>query len=137
MKKTRIMPEGHWDWTMPVKFSQGWKVGNLIFVGGQVALDQGKVIGVGNIEVQTRVVFENLRKVLNEVGADMSDIVKLNTYYVFDGKDEELREFWEKMTKIRMEYLADPGPSATAVRVMGLIYDDLLIEADAIAIVDE
>lgn len=138
MEKTRIMPEGHWDWSMPVKFSQGWKVGNLIFVGGQISADDhGHTIGAGDIEIQTRNVFENIRKVLNEAGADMSDIVKLNTYYVFDGEGDELRDFWEKMTRVRMEYLADHGPAATAVRVMGLAYEGLLIEVEAIAAVDE
>jgi enamine deaminase RidA (YjgF/YER057c/UK114 family) len=37
------------------------------------------------------------------------------------------------MTRIRLEFLADPGPAATAVRVAGLVYDGLLIEAEAIA----
>ncbi|PLR80575.1 enamine deaminase RidA [Bacillus canaveralius] len=138
MEKTRIMPKNHWDWSMPVPFSQGWKVGNLIFVGGQISADEnGKTIGVGDIEVQTRNVFENIRKVLNEAGADMKDIVKLNTYYVFDGDENEATEFWEKMTRVRMEYLADPGPVGTAIRIAGFAFEDLLIEVEAIAVVPD
>ncbi|PLR78346.1 enamine deaminase RidA [Bacillus sp. V3-13] len=138
MEKTRIMPKNHWDWSMPVPFSQGWKVGNLIFVGGQISADEnGKTIGVGDIEVQTRNVFENIRKVLNEAGADMKDIVKLNTYYVFDGDENEATEFWEKMTRVRMEYLADPGPAGTAIRISGFAFEDLLIEVEAIAVVPD
>ena len=139
MERTRIMPAGHWDWSMPVKFSQGWSVtGNVrwIFVGGQISADaQGRTIGAGDIAVQTRNVFESIRKVLAEAGASMADIVKLNTYYVFDGQGDEIRQFWEGMTKVRMEYIADPGPAATAVRVAGLAYPDLLIEVEAIAVV--
>ena len=41
----------------------------------------------------------------------------------------------EHMTRVRMEYLVDPGPAATAVRVDGLVYPGLLIEAEAIAVV--
>ncbi|MEE9198307.1 MAG: RidA family protein [Dehalococcoidia bacterium] len=138
MERKRIMPEGHWYWSMPVPFSQGWRIGNMVFVGGQISADeQGRPIGVGDIEVQTRNVFENVRTVLREAGADMKDVVKLNTYYVDDSKGEAAREFWEKMTKVRMEYLADPGPAATAVKVAGLAYDGLLIEVEAIAIVGE
>ena len=138
MEKTCIMPKGHWDWSMPVTFSQGWKIGNMIFVGGQISADEhGRPIGVGDIEVQTRNVFENIRKVLREVGADMKDIVKLNTYYVHEEDGEGVQEFWEKMTRVRMEYLPDPGPVGTAVRVRGLAYDGLLIEVEAIAVVDE
>ena len=139
MKRTRIMPAGHWDWSMPVKFSQGWSIeGEVrwVIVGGQISADeQGRTIGPGDIALQTRNVFESIKRVLAEAGATMADIVKLNTYYVFEGRGDQIREFWEQMTKVRMEYIADPGPAATAVRVMGLAYPDLLIEVEAIAVV--
>jgi enamine deaminase RidA (YjgF/YER057c/UK114 family) len=139
MQKRRIMPAGHWDWSMPVKFSQGWSIeGDVrwIIVGGQISADEhGRTIGVGDIALQTRNVFENVKKVLAEADATMADIVKLNTYYVFDGKGDEIREFWEQMTNVRMEYIADLGPAATAIRVMGLAFPDLLIEVEAIAVV--
>ncbi|MDF9845369.1 MULTISPECIES: RidA family protein [unclassified Paenibacillus] len=138
MEKVRIMPENHWNWSMPVPFSQGWKVGNLIFVGGQISADENSnTIGVGDIEVQTRNCFENIRKVLNEVGADMKDIVKLNTYYVFEGDESEATDFWEKMTKVRMEYIKEPGPVGTAIRISGFAFKDLLIEVEAIAVVGD
>ena len=138
MKKTRIMPKGHWYWSMPVPFSQGWKVGNMIFVGGQISADEkGNPIAPNDMEAQTRNVFENVRAVVREVGADMKDIGKLNTYYVDDSTGEGSREFWEKMTRVRMEYIPEPGPSATAVKVSGLAYDGLVIEVEAIAIVEE
>lgn len=136
--RQRLMPAGHWDWTIPVKFSQGWRIGNLVFVGGQISADhQGRTIGVGDIEVQTRNVFENVRKVLAEAGAEMRHIVKLNTYYVCGAEGDEIRLFWERMTRVRMEYLEEPGPSATAVRVMGLAFPDLLIEVEAIAVIPD
>jgi 2-iminobutanoate/2-iminopropanoate deaminase len=136
--KQRIMPKDHqWDWSMPVSFSQGWRVDNLVFVGGQVSADKdGNAIGVGDIEVQTRNTFENIGRVLRDAGADWTDIVKLNTYYVFDGADDELKAYWEKMTRVRMQFLPTPGPAGTAVRVAGLAYPDLLIEVEAIAVVD-
>src|SRR5947207_3542529 len=139
MKKTRIMPTGHWDWSMPVKFSQGWSIEGpvrWIIVGGQISADEhGRTIGKGDIGLQTRNVFESIKKVLAEAGGTMADIVKLNTYYVFEGKGDDIREFWERMTAVRMEYIADLGPAATAVRVMGLAYPDLLIEVEAMAVV--
>ncbi|MDX6592547.1 MAG: 2-iminobutanoate/2-iminopropanoate deaminase [Gaiellales bacterium] len=137
MNKTRIMPKNHWDWSIPVPLSQGWVVENLLFVGGQISADDtGRAIGVGDIEVQTRNVFQNITTVLNEAGADWDNVVKLNTYYVFNGTDEELTPYWEKMTRVRMEFLRHPGPAATAVRVAGLIYPNLLIEAEVIAVLD-
>ena len=138
MKKQRLMPKDHWDWSMPVPFSQGWRTGNIVFVGGQISADQkGRTIGVGDIETQTREVFQNIRKVLREAGADMKDVVKINTFYVFDGKGEELTKFWERMTKVRMEFFEEPGPCGTGVRVAGLAYPDLLIEAEAVAVLSD
>ena len=136
MQRQRLMPKNHWDWSMPVPFSQGWRVGNTVFVGGQISADEkGRTIGVGDIELQTRTVFENIRSVLREASAEMKDVVKINTFYVFDGEGEELTKFWEKMTKVRMEFFDQPGPCGTGVRVAGLAYPDLLIEAEAIAII--
>jgi enamine deaminase RidA (YjgF/YER057c/UK114 family) len=140
MEKQRLMPQGHWDWSIPVPFSQGWKVGNckLIFVGGQISADEnGRTVGVGDIETQTRNVFEGIRRVLREAGADMKDIVKFNTFYVFEGEGDEIREYWEKMTRVRMEFFEEPGPCGTGVRVSGLAYPDLLIEVEAIAAVPD
>ncbi len=37
MEKIRIMPDEFWDWPLPTTFSQGWRIGNLVFVGGQVS----------------------------------------------------------------------------------------------------
>ena len=135
-RRQRLAPPGHWNWHIPVPFSQGWRVGNLVFVGGQLSADEnGNVIGAGDIEVQTRNVFENITRVLSEAGAHWTDVVKLNTYYCFDGERGDITAFWEKMTRIRMEYLPDPGPCGTAVRVAGFMYDGFLIEAEAIAVV--
>ena len=77
------------------------------------------------------------RKVLNEVGADMHHIVKFNTFYVFEGEGDEIREYWEKMTAVRLEFFEEPGPVGTAVRISGLAFPDLLIEVEAIAYAPE
>jgi enamine deaminase RidA (YjgF/YER057c/UK114 family) len=134
--RRRLMPAGHWDWHVPTPFSQGWRVGSMVFVGGQLSLDEnGEVLGAGDIEVQTRNAFANVTRVLADAGATWDDVVKINTYYVFDGDGADAQAFWTKMTRVRMEFLPDPGPCGTGVRVEGLMYDGLLIEVEAIAIV--
>jgi enamine deaminase RidA (YjgF/YER057c/UK114 family) len=135
--KQRLVPPGHWDWHTPVPLSQGWRAGDFVYVGGQVSADEhGNPIGVGDIEVQTRNVFENVGKVLADAGATWDDVVKINTYYVYDGDPAAAQEFWARMTAVRMEFLPDPGPCGTGVRVDGLMYPDLLIEVEAIAVLD-
>ena len=51
-------------------------------------------------------------RVLNEAGAEMRHLVKFNTYYVFEGEGDEIREYWEKMTAVRLEFLGTRGRSA-------------------------
>ena len=136
--RRRIMPAGHWDWSMPVPFSQGWRVGNVVFAGGQISADRkGRTIGAGDIAVQTENVFESLIAVLNEAGAEMSDVVKLNTYYHYDDSGASPTEYWEKMTEVRRRYFPPLGPAATAVQVDGYAFEDLLIEVEAIAVVED
>ena len=134
MKKTRLMPAEHWDWSIPVSFSQGWRVGDLVFVGGQISLaPDGRVVGPGDIETQTRTTFEFIRRVLREGGADDRDLVKLNTWYDFEGEGAALRDYWERMARVELERLPSPGPVDTPVRIAGLASDAILIEIDAIA----
>lgn len=135
MNKVRIMPKGHWDWSMPVSFSQGWKIGNLIFVGGQVPRDEsGNTIGEGDIEKQTHNVFQNIEAVLKEVGSGFEDIVKLSTFYAHDNQ-ENLEVFKNKITQVAMEYFSSAGPAVTEVQIAGFARDGVFVEIEAIAVV--
>jgi 2-iminobutanoate/2-iminopropanoate deaminase len=62
-------------------YSQALRVGKLIFVSGQVAIDpeQGKII-LGGIREQTVRVMENIKMILNAAGYDLGDIVQSNVY---------------------------------------------------------
>ena len=134
VRKSRLMPAGHWDWPIPVPFSQGWLVDDLLFVGGQVsATEDGHVLAPGDNATQTRHTCEFIHKVLAEGGSDWPDLIKLNTWYDFSGRGPALKHYWEQMTKVRLEYLRDPGPAGTALRIAGLGIADLVIEIDAIA----
>ena len=135
--RTRVMPANHWDWSMPVPFSQAWRIGNVVFCGGQISADtSGRTVGAHDIETQTKNVFESLTRVLAEAGAEMSDVMKLNTYYQYDGTGTDVTAYWEKMTSVRRNYFPPEGASATAVRVDGYAFEDLLIEVEAIAVID-
>ena len=68
MVRERLEPAGHWTWRGGPAWgpiAQGWRVGNMVFVGGQVAVDErGQVIAPGDIETQTRECYQNIQKVL-------------------------------------------------------------------------
>ena len=104
---------GDWSWRETSPFSQAVEVGDQVFISGQQALtENGAIVAPGDIAAQTRCVFENMTATLERAGLELSDLVRLNTYYVFDGADEDATEYWEDMTRVRLEYFPDPGPAA-------------------------
>lgn len=105
--------------------------GRLVFVSGAVAFDEdGKVVGEGDIVAQTRQVMENLLIALEAAGAGFGDVVKI-TNYVTDASE------YPKIAPVREEYLKEPYPASTLIEVKSLIYPELLIEIEAIAVVHD
>ena len=103
----------------------------LIFLSGQVALDtQGKLVGKGDIETQTRQVLNNLKVLMEEAGGSMADIMKV-TIYVTDMSQNTL----EKTRRVRQEFFAENYPASTMVEVKSLVSPDWLIEIEAFAVV--
>jgi enamine deaminase RidA (YjgF/YER057c/UK114 family) len=128
------MPRAHWSWTIPTNFSQGWRCGDFVFVGGQVSADErGRPIGIGDMELQTRNALTAVSRVLEEAGSRLDEVVKLNTFYVQHGDGDEVRLAWERLTQVRQEFFSEPGPCGTAVRCTGLAFPGLLVEIEAIA----
>ena len=124
-----------WNWKNESVFSNVVTAGDQVFISGQQTLDEtGCVLDSGDIAAQTRNVFENMKKSLATVDLGLEDLVRLNTYYVFNGDDNDATAFWEDMTKVRLEYFPDPGPAATAVRVKGMPYQGQLIQIEGVAV---
>ena len=126
-EKQRVDPG--WTWDDNFIMSQAIRMGNAIYVSGQVALDSaGTVIGEGDMKAQTRQAFENLDTVLRAAGSSLADVVKIT---VFTTDLSRLGETHE----VRAEILSDPPPASTAVEVKALMYPELLIEIEAVAVV--
>ncbi len=136
MTKNHIYPEGeNWNWREGTPFAHSLSVGDQVFVAGQQTLDaNGKVLDAGNIAAQTRNVFENMKSALARHGLGFEDLVRINTYYVFDGAEEDATQYWEDMTQIRLQYFPDPGPVGTAVRIKAMPYEGQLIQIEGVAI---
>jgi len=82
----------------PYFLSQGFRVGDLVIVSGQAALDErGNVVGVGDFDAQAEQVFRNLARVLEAGGSSLDRVVKV-TIFLTDmgnfGKIVELRQRW-------------------------------------------
>lgn len=107
--------------------------GKLVFVAGQIALDKdGNVVGPGDLRAQTVQVLENVQACLAAAGATFADVVKLNTYVV-NLKPEDLPVIRE----VRSRYLpAENPPASTMVGVTALAIEGLLIEIEAVAVIE-
>ncbi len=111
-------------------YSQGWSVtgSRLVFVSGQVSVDrEGKPVGIGNIAIQTQIVLENLQKVLNDAGADMPDVIKINIYVT------DMAEFLQKTRDIRRKYFTQKFPASTLLEVKSLARPEYRVEIEAVA----
>ena len=136
--RERLMPEGHWGWSKALPFTHGWKVGDMIFVGGQRSLDaNGNVLGVGDIEIQTDHAFRNLDTMLREAGGDRHTLMRQNTYFRFFGQGREVTDYWEKMTNVRRRYMSVPSAAGAGLRITGFPYADELIQVEGIGMLGE
>ena len=107
------------------------KVGSTVYIAGQVSrgLD-GKTIHVGDPAAQLRQVWSNLEKAVSSVGGTLEDIVKTTTYVVGAENLDKIRE-------ARLQMLPGEGrPTSTTVVVAGLASPDLIVEVEAIAVID-
>src|SRR6267142_5626013 len=70
-----------WAWDDRLPLAQGKQIGNTIYVSGQVAYNaDGQLVGEGDMQAQTRQVFQNIKEILAAAGAGIRDIIKINTY---------------------------------------------------------
>lgn len=108
-------------------YSQAIKLGNLIFLSGQLPLDPltGNLAD-RNIEAQTKQVLENIGAILKEVGISFSDVLKTTVFLTDMGN-------FGKVNEIYAEYFSsDPAPARSCIEVSKLP-KDAIIEIELIA----
>jgi enamine deaminase RidA (YjgF/YER057c/UK114 family) len=134
MDKQYANPVGQWGHHLAgVKVHHGVKCGNMIFVAGQVAFDEaGNLLFPYDLEKQTRIAMENVRRVLAELGATLADVVMVKTYYVGTGSEAD----WEPSIRVRQELFGTPMPPSTGIPVPTLTYPGMMTEIEVIAMVD-
>jgi 2-iminobutanoate/2-iminopropanoate deaminase len=107
-------------------FSDGVVAGNTLYVAGQQGPNaQGKVTGT-DITFQTTNAIAAVKKVVEQAGFQMKDIVSV-TVYITDLNDVA------KMNDVYKKMMPDPKPARATVKVAGLI-GDAKIEISAIAV---
>ena len=95
-------------------YSQAARVGNTIWVSGQIPLDPDtKQLVEGGMEAQVRRVFENMRQIVLAAGASLDDVVKVTIFLV------DLQHF-ALVNQIMAAYFREPYPARAAVGVSAL-----------------
>lgn len=109
-------------------YSQAVRVGNLLFLSGQIPLDpvSGQLVE-GGIQHQTERVLENLGAVLEAAGLTFENVVKTTVYL------KNLADFVH-MNETYAKYFPSNPPARATVEVARLPRD-VSVEIDAIAVV--
>ncbi|PZT71112.1 RidA family protein [Streptomyces sp. SW4] len=109
-------------------FSQACRVGDHIWVSGQVGVDPATLKPAEGMEAQARLAFDGVRSVLEAAGASLADIVELTTFHT------DLRGDMKEFTQVKDACIPDRYPAWTAVGVTQLALPELLVEIRAVAV---
>lgn len=111
-------------------YSPGTRGGNMVFTAGQVAWDNtGKVIGLDDVRTQTIQTLSNVKAVLEEGGATLSDVVKCNVYL------KDMKDF-QVMNAEFVKFFPKSPPARTTVQTP-MAEPEMLVEIEAIAYIGE
>ncbi len=99
----------------------------LIFVSGiQPPQDDNHRVVTDNVEEQTKLVFEDIIKLLKQADATIDDVVKA-VIYITDMKD------FSKISAIRADYFKDAMPVSTLIEANSMTRDGAKIEIEVTA----
>lgn len=109
-------------------YSQAVRVGDTVYLSGQIGLDPASMQMVEGIDAQIVRVFENLKAVAEAAGTTLDAAVKLNIYL------SDLANF-ARVNETMARYFRQPYPARAAVGVKELPRG-ALVEADAVLVID-
>lgn len=107
-------------------YSQAVRVGDTVYLSGQIGLDPQSGQLVEGIDAQITRVFDNLKAVTEAAGGSLGDLVKVNIYLT------DLSNF-AKVNETMAKYFQQPYPARAAVGVASLPRG-ALVEADAVMV---
>ena len=128
--KDRIVRvSSHTPWEPVFGYSRAVRAGNLIAVSGTTATDEnGTIIGINQMYVQTRQAIQNLSRALEKAGAGLKDVIRTRVFVT------DISRF-DDVARAHREAFGDAPPAASAVEVRRLVHPDMLVEIEADAIV--
>ncbi len=109
-------------------YSQAVRIGQTVYLSGQIGLDPDSMQLVTGIDAQIHQVFRNLRAVSLAAGSSLADVAKLNIFLT------DLTHF-ARVSEIMAEYFSAPYPARAAVGVSALPRG-AMVEADAVMVME-
>lgn len=110
-------------------YSQAVKVGNTVYLSGQIPLDPVSMqIVEGGFAAQAHQVFKNLQAVVEAAGGNLNQIVKINAYLT------DLSDF-ATFNEVMGQYFTQPFPARAAVGVASLPRGSL-VEAEGTLVLE-
>ncbi|MFG2751975.1 RidA family protein [Streptomyces xanthophaeus] len=108
----------------------------LIFIAGQVAWDaDGVLVREGDLAAQVEQCYLNIAAALAGVGASFDQVAKL-TVYLVDWAPDKMPLFVEGVARAAATLGPLPAPPLTGIGVAALAEPGLLVEIEAIAVID-
>jgi len=107
-------------------YSQAVKVGNTVYLSGQIPLDPATMELIVGTRAQLQRVFENLKAVATAAGGDLKRIVKLNIFLT------DLSHF-ALVNEVMAEYFQEPYPARAVIGVAALP-KNAAVEMDAVMV---
>lgn len=108
----------------------------LVFLAGQVAWDvNGDIVGEGDLAAQVEQCYLNIATALTEVSGSFDDIAKLSIFVV-DLKPEHMSQLGEGINRAAARLDIEPAAPITGLGVSSLAEPELLVEVEAIAVID-
>ena len=115
----------------PGSYSMCKRVGNHVYVSGQIASDNsGKVIGRGDAYKQAQVIFRKIAALMEAAGGTVDDVVKV-VMYTTDMRHQP--DIW----KARRETFSGDFPTSTLICITALFSPELLVEIEAVGYIDD
>jgi reactive intermediate/imine deaminase len=133
MSRTAITPSDALAPALP--FSVGVRVGHTVQVSGQASIDPatGECLFPGDVKAQTLQVLTNVEAVLAAGGATLDNAVMLRVYLTDRADFAAMNEVYAQFLSERCS--SGVLPSRTTV-IVGLPHPELLVEIDALAVVE-
>ncbi len=111
-------------------YSHVVKVGNLLFIAGQVGTDQSGAVVGSTMKAQAEQVLANLATALTSQGAGVANIAKIT---IFTTSIDEFRA--PEVVALRAKFFGATVPASTLIQVQRLASPDYKLEIEAIAVV--